>query len=207
MNTLNTLPHGVARDRGRPREFDINVALDNAILYFRTNGYYGVSIADLTGALKLSAGSIYKAFNNKHGLFCAALDRYLKLRGSKLTEITDSLESGREKLRRVLEFYAESSYAAEGRSGCLVIVGAVELASTDADVADKVALALVRNEERLKEIISEGQADGSISRRVDTSATAKALLAVIQGMRVLGKTGQERGAMMAVVDTAMRLLD
>jgi TetR/AcrR family transcriptional regulator, transcriptional repressor for nem operon len=207
MNASKTMLRATARERGRPREFDTNAALDSAILYFRAHGYNGVSIADLTDALKLSAGSIYKAFHSKHELFCSSLDRYLKLRGAKLSEITDSSESGREKLRRVLMFYAESSYASEGRYGCLVIVGAVELASTDAEVAAKVSVALARNEERLMAIIREGQADGSIPKRVDAPATARALLAVVQGMRVLGKTGQERDATMAVVETAMRLLD
>ncbi|WP_026190509.1 TetR/AcrR family transcriptional regulator [Methylobacterium sp. WSM2598] len=207
MSTANTMPHGLTRARGRPREFDTDVALDRAISYFREHGYSGVSIADLSGALNLSAGSIYKAFHSKHELFCAALDRYLKLRGARLSEIAACSESGREKLRRVLDFYAESSHTSEGRGGCLVIVGTVELGSTDPVVAAKVADALRRNEERLTEMIRAGQSDGSIRKDLDAATTARALLAMVQGMRVLGKTGREREAMMAIVGVAMRLLD
>jgi TetR/AcrR family transcriptional repressor of nem operon len=207
MDSLKTTPFGLPRTRGRPREFDIDAALDRAILYFREHGYNGVAIADLSGALKLSAGSIYKAFHSKHDLFCAALDRYLKLRSARLAEIASGSENGREKLRRVLAFYAESSHASEGRGGCLVIVGAVELGSTDALVAAKVSAALARNEGRLAEMIRAGQADGSIGKSVDATTTARALLAMVQGMRVLGKTGRKRESMMAVVGIAMKLLD
>jgi TetR/AcrR family transcriptional repressor of nem operon len=207
MDSLKTTPFGLPRTRGRPREFDIDAALDRAILYFREHGYNGVAIADLSGALKLSAGSIYKAFHSKHELFCAALDRYLKLRSARLAEIASGSENGREKLRRVLAFYAESSHASEGRGGCLVIVGAVELGSTDALVAAKVSAALARNEGRLAEMIRAGQADGSIGKSVDATTTARALLAMVQGMRVLGKTGRKRESMMAVVGIAMKLLD
>ena len=201
------MPRRTSRERGRPREFDLETALDRAILYFREHGYNGVSIADLSQALKLSAGSIYKAFHSKHALFTAALDRYMALRGAKLAEITSSTESGREKLHRLLVFYAESSHAAEGRYGCLVIVGAVELASTDEAIAQKVTTALKLNEQRLREIIQQGQQDGSIPKGVDAATTARLMLALVQGMRVLGKTGQKRDAMMAVVDTSMKLLD
>lgn len=204
---MNTPTTPSSRERGRPREFDIDAALDRAILYFREHGYHGVSIADLCGALQLSAGSIYKAFRNKHELFAAVLDRYLTLRGARVAEIAHGVESGREKLRRLLTFYAESSHAAEGRCGCLVIVGAVELASTDAAIAAKVAAALRRNEQRLRDIIRQGQQDGSVAQDLDAATTARLMLALVQGMRVLGKTGQERDAMLAVVATAMKLLD
>jgi len=207
MSIPTVMPRSAARERGRPREFDIETALDRAILYFREHGYNGVSIADLSRALKLSAGSIYKAFNSKHALFTAALDRYLALRGAQLSEITSSTESGREKLRRLLVFYAESSHATEGRYGCLVVLGAVELASTDEAIAQKVSTALVLNEKRLREIIQQAQQDGSVPKEIDAATTARLMLALVQGMRVLGKIGQTREDMMALVDASMKLLD
>jgi tetracycline repressor-like protein len=51
--------------RGRPREFDIDAALDKSVLVFRERGYHATSIADLTGAMELASGSVYKAFKDK----------------------------------------------------------------------------------------------------------------------------------------------
>ena len=62
----------------RPREFDESEVLDAAIAAFWRGGYAATSISDLQAATGLSRGSLYKAFGYKHGLFLAALDRYLR---------------------------------------------------------------------------------------------------------------------------------
>ncbi|TQI80426.1 TetR family transcriptional regulator [Serratia fonticola] len=201
------MPPITDRKSGRPREFDITLALDNAIKYFRVHGYNGGSMADISLALNLSVGSIYKAFKSKHGLFYSALVRYQKLRSDALAAITEGAVNGRQKVRYMLEYYAEYSHATEGRDGCLMITGAVELANLDAAVAAKVSAGFVRNEERLAGYIREGQHDGSIPAGKDAEAIAKTLLTLLLGMRIMGKTGQERETMLAVVETAMRLLD
>ena len=61
---------------GRPREFDLEEALDDAIEVFRARGYHGTSVQDLTEGTGLARGSLYKAFHDKRSLFLAALDHY-----------------------------------------------------------------------------------------------------------------------------------
>ena len=65
---------------GRPREFDLDKALDQALEVFWRNGYEGASIADLTEAMGINPPSLYAAFGNKEGLFRKALDRYVEQR-------------------------------------------------------------------------------------------------------------------------------
>ncbi|KAA5985166.1 helix-turn-helix transcriptional regulator [Pantoea sp. M_5] len=57
------------KDRGRPRAFDTDAALDSAMLVFRQRGYHATSIGDLGQAMQLTTGSIYKAFTDKQTLF------------------------------------------------------------------------------------------------------------------------------------------
>ena len=61
----------------RPREFDLDEALDGAMNAFWARGYEATSLADLMAATGLAKGSIYKAFDDKHDLFMQALRRYL----------------------------------------------------------------------------------------------------------------------------------
>ena len=61
---------------GRPREFDIDEAVESAILVFKSRGYHGTSVQDLTEGTGLARGSLYKAFHDKRTLFLAALDHY-----------------------------------------------------------------------------------------------------------------------------------
>src|SRR5215475_2378797 len=61
---------------GRPRAFDADAALDQAMEVFWRHGYEGATIAQLTDAMGINPPSLYSAFGNKEGLLKAALDRY-----------------------------------------------------------------------------------------------------------------------------------
>jgi AcrR family transcriptional regulator len=196
----------VAPTRGRPREFDMDDVLDKAVRIFCERGYHATSIGDLTGAMELASGSVYKAFKDKRSVFLAALGRYKTVRDAKLREAIGVAGTGKDRVREALFFYAESSCGASGRRGCLVVGSAAELATLDDEVAQWVKSALVRSEALIGELIRQGQTDGSIPEHVDSEATARLMLCLIQGMRLVGKTGRTRKEMAVVVDVAMKTL-
>ena len=107
----------------------------------------------------------------------------------------------------VLEDYAALSAGAEGRLGCLVATSAAGLAALDAEMAACVAAALSRVERQVLDLVRLGQADGSIAAELDAGVTARALLCLMQGMRIAGKTGRTPAEMAEVAERAMRLLD
>jgi AcrR family transcriptional regulator len=206
MSSATLPPAPAARSRGRPREFDLDEALDRAVRIFSERGYHGTSIADLAGAMRLAQGSIYKAFKDKRSVFLAAFQRYRAVRMAKLQGRIGDGGTGLERLRNALAFYAESSQGAEGRQGCLVVGTAAEIATFDRDVADRVATALERNQALLADLIRQGQEDGSIPPHVDRTAAARMMLCLTQGMRVVGKTGRTRAEMQQVADIAINAL-
>ncbi len=184
----------------------MDTALDQAVLVFREQGYHAASLADLGKAMKLTPGSIYKAFSDKRALFLAALDRYTTRRSQELRAAMDAEAAGFGKLQAMLRFYAEASQGREGRRGCLVVAAATELATFDADMAAAVTAALDRLELGLREVIRLGQSDGSIPRKVDPDAVASTLACLLQGFRVMGKAGRSRPALMRTVEQALRLI-
>jgi len=192
--------------RGRPREFDIDKALDRAIRVFCERGYHATSIGDLIDAMGIASGSIYKAFHDKRAVFLAAFDRYKSLRNDQIDEVVRTTKSGRERLRDVLAFYADSSRGAEGRRGCLVVGSAVELALVDREVAARVNGSLARNEAFIADLIRQGQADKSISGDIDPEETARVMVYLTQGMRVVGKAGRPPSDSATVADIAMKLI-
>jgi TetR/AcrR family transcriptional repressor of nem operon len=196
----------MSRSRGRPREFDMDEALDKAVRVFCERGYHGTSIGDLTDAMQLASGSVYKAFKDKRNVFLAAFDRYKVVRDRQLRDVIQVGKTGRDRICSALTFFVEASHGVQGRRGCLVVGSAAELATVDTDVAQRVAAVLKKNERLMAELISQGQSDGSIPVNIDSSGTARLLLCLLQGMRVVGKTGRTRAEMATVVDIAMKTL-
>lgn len=203
--TMATLS-GTTRTRGRPREFDRDAALDKALQVFSERGYHAASISELTEAMDLASGSVYKAFKDKRGIFLAAFDRYRTVRRSMLYARMAKVGTGREKVREVLIHYALSSHGAAGRCGCLVVSSANDLALFDEEAAERVAAAFTANEKLIIDLLRLGQSDGSIAAEIDVAATARTLLCLTKGMRVVGKTGRSEEDMVAVAATAMQLL-
>lgn len=200
------LDHETPRSRGRPREFDLKQVLDVAVRVFSERGYHGTSISDLTEATKLTQGSLYKAFKDKQAIFLAAFDHYRAQRVEKLWQAIGESGTGLQRLRNALMFYAASSLGTQGRQGCLVVGSAAGLSVFEPEVARHIATALKRNETILADLIRQGQEDGSVARHVDCVASARMLLCLVQGMRVVGKTGPSRMEMESVVDVALRIL-
>lgn len=191
---------------GRPREFDIDEALDKAIDVFRQRGYQATSISDLVEGMRLSRGSVYKAFKDKRTVFLAAYDRYSAASAAGLEEAISKEKSGGARLSAVLDRYARLAATEEGQKGCLVVATAAELTTVDSEIAQRVSASFERRRKLLLRLIREGKSDGSVNPKVDERTTAELMLCLLHGMCVVGKTAPDPAAMRRVADQAMRLL-
>src|SRR5271167_2823004 len=120
--------------RGRPRGFDTEAAVERAMGVFWSRGYHATALPDLLRATKLSRGSLYAAFGDKHSLFLRALDRYTADALTRLDAELDPHSAPIASLRAYLAGYVERASDASGRRGCLVAATTLELAAHDAEV-------------------------------------------------------------------------
>jgi TetR/AcrR family transcriptional repressor of nem operon len=190
---------------GRPREFDIDEAVESAMLVFRSRGYHGTSVQDLTEGTGLARGSLYKAFHDKRTLFLAALDHNT---AASLRRVGDALNqpgSPRAAIREALLGYARCAAAAQGQQGCLITAAAMEMPD-DVEVSALISRMFRRMQDLFAATVIRGQACGEIAGDLDERAIARMLLCTIQGLRVLGKTGPSEQDMTEVVETALRAL-
>src|ERR1700722_8824463 len=105
---------------GRPREFDTNKALDEAMEVFWRHGYEGATIAELTGAMGINPPSLYAAFGSKEGLLKAALNRYSARRAEFMTEALAE-PTARLVAERVLLKLADKQTDPDNPPGCLLV--------------------------------------------------------------------------------------
>lgn len=195
------------RHRGRPREFDIDRALDGAIRVFSRRGYHATSVGDLTDAMELAQGSLYKAFKDKKAIFIATMERYRTVQTQRFEAAIAEYDTGYARLKAGLMFYAERSHGGTGSEGCLVVGAAADLAALDDDIAVVVERAVKARERIVARIVAEGQKDGSVHSKADPDDLARAMLCMMYGMRVVGKTGRSLEEMTAVVNIAMKLAE
>ena len=194
------------RARGRPRAFDEAEFLTGAITLFSGAGFSGVGISDLTAATGLTVGSVYKAYRDKEGVFAKALERYILLRETHLATLFEQAPNARARIEALLGLYVELSQGKDGKLGCLVVAGIADLEQVGR-AADMLRSQLSNRRRMLIELVAEGQRDGSIAKGSDPQAAAELLLALLQGMRVVGKGGTLTGNGEAFISQALKVLD
>src|SRR5271170_6838493 len=121
---MRVMARGMHRDihqgpqtMGRPREFDTEKALDEAMEVFWRHGYEGATIAQLTDAMGINPPSLYAAFGSKEGLLKAALDRYTALRAAWLNDVL-SAPTARDVAERMLMGVAQKQTDPANPPGC-----------------------------------------------------------------------------------------
>src|SRR4051794_1235587 len=189
--------------RGRPRSFDTEAAVERAMGVFWSRGYHGTALPDLLHATKLSRGSLYAAFGDKHSLFLRALDRYIADAVTRMDLELGPRKQPLDGLRAFLAGYVDRTSGANGRRGCLLVATAMELAGQDAEVGRRVAGFFKAMEARVAGALSRAKAAGKLADGVEPSSAAKILLCFVEGLRVVGKTAPTRITSQATVDALL----
>ena len=185
----------------RPREFDVEAVLDEAVEAFRAKGYDGTSVEDLERATGLRRASLYGAYGDKRALYLAALRRYDGTRAVRLLARLGEAKSGRAALERL--FGAIVDEAAGDPCGCLMAAAASERGPHDEAVARCVADHRRRIEGALLAATLRGRADGSLEPRGDARSAARYLFAVALGIRALAKSGAAKAELAGIARTAL----
>ena len=190
---------------GRPRAFDMDKALDQALHVFWEKGYEGASICDLTEAMGINPPSLYAAFGNKEALFKKALDRYETVR-DQIMEEAFAVPTAREAMRRLLEGTAERLSDKRNPSGCLLVQGALAGSGECEAVKRHLALRRAAGEVLIRERLKRAKREGDLPDDADPAALARFVATVMQGMAVQAAGGASSKELRQIVDTALRAL-
>lgn len=177
----------------RPREFDIDEALEKAMQVFWTKGYEATSMSDLTEAMDLNKGSLYAAFGSKHDLFIAAIKRYLARDRAAFLASFDGPLPLKDAIRRHLTEYVGTFHKGVlVPRGCLAVNSLAELGARDEEVARLINRHIQGAASFLTDRIKKEQAAGNVT--TDKDARALAELVVVMELGLLsGTKGPLRG--------------
>ncbi|WP_419999206.1 TetR/AcrR family transcriptional regulator [Streptomyces boninensis] len=191
----------------RSKEFDPDAALQAALELFWRRGYEATSMADLVDHLGIARASIYGTFGSKRELYEKALASYAGARNPAQLAALERPGPALDAVRAYVRGYVGECVHDDEQRGCFVTNTAVELAPHDADAARVVLGTWDAMESALTAALDRAAAAGELPAGRDPRGLARMLVVLLQGMRVVGKTGGDPARLRDASDTALSLLD
>jgi AcrR family transcriptional regulator len=189
---------------GRPREFDRDTALEEAMRLFWAKGYEGTSVADLTNTLGISRPSLYAAFGDKQSLFGAALERYAVGPAAYVTAAIDK-PTAREVAEQLLSGAADLQAGSRNPGGCLTVNGAIACGTDAEPIRQALNAHRTAGVALLQRRFERAKAHHDLPKDSQPASLARYLAAVVYGMAVLASGGASRKELELIICTALKV--
>lgn len=173
------------RPRGRPRDFDRDQALRQAMEVFWLHGFQGSSIAALTQAMGVkSTPSLYMAFGSKEQLFLEALDLYLGTQSCAAWDALEKVQPVADAIRIMLTQTVKLFSRAATPRGCLLILGDKAMVPASAVIQDAMRARRLTQRRRLAQRLQRAVEERELPASVDGHALAGAIFMFMSGISI-----------------------
>lgn len=193
---------------GRPRGFDRDEALRQAMTVFWRLGYGGATLQDLQVAMGgISLPSMYAAFGSKEGLFREAADLYAATEGGRPMRALDENPDARAAFEAMLHEAADLYGSPGAPAGCLIVTGAVNCAPADKGVHDHLQQFRQQAPQLIQARLERAAAQGDLPAGLDLAAIASFYATVLHGLAIRAHDGASHEELTAAADAAMAAWD
>jgi len=199
-------PQKTIRSKGRPRNFDREKALTQALDIFWRRGYQPASIAELCKAMGINAPSLYATFGNKASLFLEAVRfyeaKYWDAPSRKFEEEPDLY-------RAVAEFFRDAAHillSPDTPCGCMLVLGAINVSEDAKEVTKSVRELRFVTKGMFAKRLMRGLAEGQLPADTDIPALATALNTMFEGLSIQARDGLSQSELETIASHAVRLL-
>ena len=190
----------------RTKAFDRDKALIQAMRLFWRKGYAGTSVEDLTRTLNLSRSSLYDTFGDKRTLFLEALrfysGRVLDATARTLNESPSPIVG----IQKVFDDLTASAGSETGALGCFMVNSVAELVPYDPDVTEIATKYADSLQQLFTTVLTEARSQNLVTKKQTPEQFAAYVFNMIQGVRVLIKSGATREQVQAISDITLNSL-
>jgi TetR/AcrR family transcriptional regulator, transcriptional repressor for nem operon len=191
---------------GPAKSFDPDLALERARDLFWRRGYAGTGIRELETELGIGRKSLYDTFGSKRELFLRSIEQYTEaVIGRICRGLADERGSAFANLERVLG-KLQQHHGSNDSLGCLLGVAMAQLDSEDTELAGLLRKYLRRLETSFERALLRAQADGDVRDDVKAKDAARQLVALTQGMALMGRVADMQATQRSIVRASLQAL-
>jgi len=188
--------------RGRPRSFDLDDAIEKAMVVFWSKGYENTTIPDLTNAIGINRPSLYAAFESKEKLFRLALDRYRKDPASYVNRAVAKATAY--KVFESLLFGVVDLVTDPKRpGGCLFVCGTHTIGASDTVISRELASRRIGGEADMRRRFEIAKKQGDLPAGADPKTIAKLSATLIWGISVQASNGATKAELKKLAALAL----
>ncbi|MBR7631856.1 TetR/AcrR family transcriptional regulator [Janthinobacterium lividum] len=195
---------------GRPRTFDRQAAVEQAMFLFWQQGYESTSLSQLKASLGggISAPSFYAAFGSKEALFREAAQCYL----DTFARVTECLWDDSLAPRAAIELALRQSASMQSEPGhppgCMVALGCMSAPTAEhAAVAAPLTQSRTRTRAGFVRCVERGMASGDLSGDMDAVALASVFDSFLSGVAIQARDGVGYAVFDSAITQIMRVWD
>ncbi|MFW0755043.1 TetR/AcrR family transcriptional regulator [Pseudomonas sp. H11T01] len=189
---------------GRPRQFDIDVAIDAALILFTEKGYEGASFAELAKSMGISPPSFYAAFGSKEGLFRCALERYVAHSRAAIQQSMNE-PTARDAVRHLLLGFAVAVTTHPTARGCLLVQGALVSSDNSAHLRNDLRQAREAMTTVIKRRFEQAALAKDETLPGDPAHMARLTSMVVAGIATQAASGVSQADIIAAVESYIEL--
>ncbi|WP_223533121.1 MULTISPECIES: TetR/AcrR family transcriptional regulator [unclassified Pseudomonas] len=196
------------KSRGRPRAYDPQTALQQALGVFWNTGYSGASLDSIATAAGMNRPSLYAAFGDKHALYIKALEQYWEFAAASMREALTDLDLPlAEALQRFYEGQLSIYFSGDGQPrGCFAIGTATTEAVEDPEIREVLSDRLSRLDADLEIRLQAAKEAGELKDNADPAALAVLASSLLHSISIRARAGKSRAELTELARNAIRVI-
>ncbi|EJM63579.1 transcriptional regulator [Pseudomonas sp. GM50] len=193
------------KGRGRPRAYDPQTALQQALGVFWNTGYSGASLDSIATAAGMNRPSLYAAFGDKHALYIKALDQYWDTAHTAMqAALTDNSLTLAQALTGFYEGQLAIYFSGDGQPrGCFAIGTATTEAVEDPEIRNVLSARLSQLDADLEARLQTAIEAGELKPDSDLAALAVIASSLLHSISIRARAGKSREELAAIVRNAV----
>ncbi|MCS4297473.1 MULTISPECIES: TetR/AcrR family transcriptional regulator [Acinetobacter] len=172
-------------------------------------GFVGVGLQEILTTCGVPKGSFYYYFTSKEAFGCALLQQYLADYKVKIDQlILQEERSAYARLVALWQAWIDDPCHNEGgwAENCLIVKLAAEVSDLSEDMRQILNFGVSKLTERIANLLSDGQQDGSIPQHIEPEKMAQTMYQLWLGAALLAKLAQNKQPLYLALETTQQLL-